>query len=236
MSSCLGTLPLLGPPIGHAFFLLALYEGLWYRSSLAVVIRRANCSRGAEYERKQTCSRVSSVACHFAVDHCRLHHHCVHDCCLGCSEMGEIVARRSAACRHWQITCSRSRYPSGSLSRQHHGMPTHQKLIGPAFHVRVIVDHDPDIRDERPQGRAATRNARPDRIPRAEPRVTSRCHNSTCDFVSHPNDPAQQPAHAGAALKLREPSTAWPLCWSNGFGPPRRSQQVKQPVRVYRLL
>jgi hypothetical protein len=33
-----------------------------------------------------------------------------------------------------------------------------------------------------------------------------------------PNDQAQQPAHAGKALALEEPSFAWPVCWSIWFG------------------
>jgi hypothetical protein len=38
-----------------------------------------------------------------------------------------------------------------------------------------------------------TKDARPDRIQRAEPLVTSLCHNSTGDLVSHPNATAHLP-------------------------------------------
>jgi hypothetical protein len=34
---------------------------------------------------------------------------------------------------------------------------------------------------------SVARDARPDRIQRAEPLVAAQCHNSTCDLVSHPN-------------------------------------------------
>src|SRR5262249_27388602 len=36
--------------------------------------------------------------------------------------------------------------------------------------------------------------------------------------LSSPNGPAQQPAHAGTALKLDEPSIAWPVGCSAWFG------------------
>src|SRR5262249_11874658 len=50
---------------------------------------------------------------------------------------------------------------------------------------------------------AVASDARPDRRQLAEQLVTSECHNSTCDLVSHPNDEAQRPAHAGSSMAPR---------------------------------
>src|SRR5436190_1920927 len=63
-------------------------------------------------------------------------------------------------------------------------------------------------------------DARPGRILRAAPQVMSLQgeHDSNSDdFVSHPNDLAQQPAHAGQALNQEKTSIAWPVCCSIWF-------------------
>src|SRR5260370_27637463 len=39
------------------------------------------------------------------------------------------------------------------------------------------------------------------------------------DRLSPPNDPAQQPAHAGDTLWLDEPCIAWPVCCSRLLAP-----------------
>ena len=54
---------------------------------------------------------------------------------------------------------------------------------------------------------AVASNARCGRILLADQQVMSlrKVHHSyTCDFVSHPNDQAQQPAHAGEGTESRE--------------------------------
>src|SRR5437868_12096101 len=65
-----------------------------------------------------------------------------------------------------------------------------------------------------------THDARPGRILRAAPQVMSRPHvhdSNRGDFVSHPNDPAQQPRGLGE-LWVPEPLHAPAVCCSGWFG------------------
>src|SRR5262249_46947405 len=74
-----------------------------------------------------------------------------------------------------------------------------------------------------------------DRIQRAEPLVTTQCHNSTCDFVSHPNGYDKLPAASENLLprnRLRGRRSASSVCSARGTAAwhplqPRLRRQAK---------
>jgi len=48
-----------------------------------------------------------------------------------------------------------------------------------------------------------------------QPNSSDKAFPDSYSFTEHK---AQQPAHAGEALKPEDTSFAWPVCWSNWFG------------------
>src|SRR5260370_34408328 len=64
-----------------------------------------------------------------------------------------------------------------------------------------------------------------------ECRITTRPPSSL--HLGKPNDPAQQPAHAGLALESGEASVAWPVCCSTLFGasPTRQNSDGLAPSK-----